>query len=462
MLFEQVKGRMSLWKPVLKVGSSGRDVQELQSLLYQAGYLREMPDGRYGILTEEAVQSLQKDYGLMPDGIVGRRTRETIQKGVFKNRLVHVAREGETLSDISDLFGVDENIIARSNNLYKACRLWEGQQITILKRAVLGMVSWDTEGEGSHTFAFADPNIQILDAVIFPLVEVDYADTLFVKNKDLDYLGTEMDVFLRIGFTEGENIKQLFFNKELSGNFAAQCLEFVKENKYGLCFDLGLMDEEMCTAFVRFLGFLRKKLGQDVPLGLFIPVQTVMDTGVKLLSHTGSLVDWIVLGTMAETGISPVPYKTVKQALARLVNSIPRWKIILRIVGCGVHVAQGRYNYVKCIPIDEVKQLARRYAKEPCWDQETCTYIFQYHSRRTEHTLWYPGVKGLKTRCNLINRYNIGGVLACYANLFNGEAWDILGLGFVSGKGVPVSSRHIQSSNAYISNEDARLGGMHM
>lgn len=60
----------------LRRGSSGPEVAELQRVL-NAWYPREIRlqvDGAFGVVTEAAVQFVQRRSGLVPDGVVGART----------------------------------------------------------------------------------------------------------------------------------------------------------------------------------------------------------------------------------------------------------------------------------------------------------------------------------------------------------------------------------------------------
>lgn len=59
--------------PVLKKGSKGEDVKELQKILNKFGY-NLVVDGIFGTNTETAVLSFQKLKGLLVDGIVGPKT----------------------------------------------------------------------------------------------------------------------------------------------------------------------------------------------------------------------------------------------------------------------------------------------------------------------------------------------------------------------------------------------------
>ena len=61
----------------LKKGSSGKDVEYLQSLLAERGY-GIAADGIFGKATEEAVRKEQEKGGISADGIVGQRTWELL------------------------------------------------------------------------------------------------------------------------------------------------------------------------------------------------------------------------------------------------------------------------------------------------------------------------------------------------------------------------------------------------
>lgn len=56
------------------------EVSELQAFLNKKGYLNESPSGYFGSVTESAVKVFQKDNSLIVTGIVGKVTRDTIQK----------------------------------------------------------------------------------------------------------------------------------------------------------------------------------------------------------------------------------------------------------------------------------------------------------------------------------------------------------------------------------------------
>lgn len=60
---------------LLRRGSRGNDVKELQKTLNQKGYNAGNVDGIFGKRTENAVKAFQRANGLVVDGIVGQNTR---------------------------------------------------------------------------------------------------------------------------------------------------------------------------------------------------------------------------------------------------------------------------------------------------------------------------------------------------------------------------------------------------
>ena len=71
---------------ILGIGVKGEGVEDLQGMLVKAGYSVGPPgqDGLYGPKTKAAVQQLQKDLGVTPDGIYGPITHKAWQNKEFK------------------------------------------------------------------------------------------------------------------------------------------------------------------------------------------------------------------------------------------------------------------------------------------------------------------------------------------------------------------------------------------
>jgi peptidoglycan hydrolase-like protein with peptidoglycan-binding domain len=65
---------------ILKKGSRGEAVRELQQTLTSLGYDTKGADGIFGANTKKAVRQFQKSHGLKVDGIVGPATQKALGK----------------------------------------------------------------------------------------------------------------------------------------------------------------------------------------------------------------------------------------------------------------------------------------------------------------------------------------------------------------------------------------------
>lgn len=65
-------------EPMLRTGSAGQSVKDLQSRLLTLGYYAGEVDGQFGAATKEAVILFQQANGLQADGIVGSETKEIL------------------------------------------------------------------------------------------------------------------------------------------------------------------------------------------------------------------------------------------------------------------------------------------------------------------------------------------------------------------------------------------------
>ncbi|OME87913.1 spore cortex-lytic enzyme [Paenibacillus sp. FSL A5-0031] len=79
--------------PVLKLGSKGQDITDLQFRLQTMGFYNLPIDNSFGKATRTAVQVFQKKNGLQGDGVVGPKTWAKLKKlSVNKKELSMLAR----------------------------------------------------------------------------------------------------------------------------------------------------------------------------------------------------------------------------------------------------------------------------------------------------------------------------------------------------------------------------------
>jgi N-acetylmuramoyl-L-alanine amidase len=65
---------------ILKQGTSGKDIYELQGRLKALGYFNGKVDGKFGATTQNAVKWFQWKFGMKADGVVGARTKLKLWK----------------------------------------------------------------------------------------------------------------------------------------------------------------------------------------------------------------------------------------------------------------------------------------------------------------------------------------------------------------------------------------------
>jgi peptidoglycan hydrolase-like protein with peptidoglycan-binding domain len=65
-------------EPILRTGSVGQKVSELQARLKELGYYDGEVDGQFGTITRDAVMAFQKRNDLEADGIAGGETRQLL------------------------------------------------------------------------------------------------------------------------------------------------------------------------------------------------------------------------------------------------------------------------------------------------------------------------------------------------------------------------------------------------
>lgn len=82
-LIAQSPARVTVNRPVLKSGSKGEEVSELQAALQLLGYYKGEIDGVYSRNTAIAVSRFQQAAGLNPDGVVNQETWEKLFPGTL-------------------------------------------------------------------------------------------------------------------------------------------------------------------------------------------------------------------------------------------------------------------------------------------------------------------------------------------------------------------------------------------
>lgn len=99
---------------LLKIGSTGPNVELLQSTLKKIGFFNGSIDGIFGNLTYNAVINFQKNFNLVQDGIVGSSTWNALFPYMYGYTSYKI-QSGDTLYSIAIRFSTTVNRIISAN-----------------------------------------------------------------------------------------------------------------------------------------------------------------------------------------------------------------------------------------------------------------------------------------------------------------------------------------------------------
>ena len=98
---------------LLKEGSRGDEVKELQQQLNALGYSCGSADGIFGSKTEQAVKAFQKDHGLVADGMVGDKTKAALSQPTGDWTVSRLLKKTNPLMSGTDVKNVQKALIAK-------------------------------------------------------------------------------------------------------------------------------------------------------------------------------------------------------------------------------------------------------------------------------------------------------------------------------------------------------------
>lgn len=115
---------------ILREGSEGSDVMELQSTLRKLGYYSEAPDRTFGPEMKQAVIKFQTWRSIAPDGIVGPETWRALWPFLLGYDTYFI-QPGDTFYEIGKKYGTDPQLIAAANPGLSPEHLMPGTKITV-------------------------------------------------------------------------------------------------------------------------------------------------------------------------------------------------------------------------------------------------------------------------------------------------------------------------------------------
>lgn len=115
---------------VIKLGSRSSEVMKAQAVLKKAGYNIRSIDGMFESETRRAVENLQVDNYLFPNGIVESDTSKIFEKLLlgYDNYIIKL---GETVYDISEKYNISVNRITAANPNISLSNFKKGQNLIV-------------------------------------------------------------------------------------------------------------------------------------------------------------------------------------------------------------------------------------------------------------------------------------------------------------------------------------------
>ena len=162
----------------LRLGSTGVEVELLQSVLKVLGFYTVDIDGVFGIRTESAVKYFQRRFGLNADGVVGRDTWRALTPYI-NGYTTYTIRRGDSLYTIANLFSTTVSRIIYANPGISLNNISIGQVITVPFGNIV-------RTNMSYYFELLQMNINSLKTV-YPFLEVGSIGKS-VMGKDLTYI----------------------------------------------------------------------------------------------------------------------------------------------------------------------------------------------------------------------------------------------------------------------------------
>ena len=115
---------------ILKIGSRGPAVMQIQALLNKIGYDVGVIDGIYGSRTAAAVQRFQRNFGLLPTGVVDENTYRLMNRFLLGYDFYRI-RPGDTFYIIARRYGTTLSSIIIANPTVNPNNLQVGVEIKV-------------------------------------------------------------------------------------------------------------------------------------------------------------------------------------------------------------------------------------------------------------------------------------------------------------------------------------------
>jgi len=471
----------------IKHGAIGVDVAELQRRLNNLDFPTGQVDGIFGGKTQESLIRFQLAYGLVPDGLAGRWTLQTIDRAyTWKNGFNHQVVQGDSLWIISQRYGTSVDALMWLNRLSDYV-LYPGQDIRIPGDAIHG-----PNGPAPSTPAPTTPapdQVPSAKSPVYtpssakgPYIVLGYyaedwqgdlrsltslkaaegqVDLLVNFQLFVDHDGTITTVAYPALMAEARrqgipvqgllhNMTNGRFDKAIARNVlsnpgvrANTISNLIKvANQHGLSGinvdieDVPQDQRDNYTAFVRELSNALRP--NSLGLTLSIPAKTFDDrtsswSGAFDYSELGKYADYIVPMAYDEhlPGFTAGPIASlgwVDKVAAFAVSQIPREKVLLGVAAYAYDWKRGTTEG-RGMSVPQAIKLAETHGSALQWDQMGQVPFFTYSRDGLERIVYYEDARSLALKLDLVRKHGLGGIGIWRLGIEDTAIWSAIGTG---------------------------------
>lgn len=334
---------------VLRLGDVGESVRWLQERLIEQGYEVGAVDGRYGYLTEDAVLAFQRDRRLRVDGIAGPKVMAALQGDLPRQRLVHVVKEGEYLSEIAARYGVTPEALRWMNRLSPRARITPGDRLIVWSSYVLAGLS------PRAARPVLERSMTAVSGAVSGFVEFGHGCSAGgeLEERTEGTLGEARpalaEAFLGLREGEGSELLAALMKRRSRRRLLSGLAEVLPRRRVkGVFLDVGPLAYGEGPRFQKALAELRSALLGRSLVATLSPPSSGWRALVEGFDYeaAGRLLDRVVLPfhrweALWRDGEAPLPWDAIEGAVARASRRLPPWRLLLGVPLGASHLGNG-------------------------------------------------------------------------------------------------------------------------
>ncbi|MEL1133639.1 glycosyl hydrolase family 18 protein [Desulfitobacterium sp. THU1] len=409
---------------ILRRGSRGSDVSEVQARLSELGYLPGPIDGIFGVRTEAAVKQFQRDRGLIPDGIVGPLTYNALfQPGPQPDYILYTIKAGDTFYKLSLSYGVSVDEIIAANPGVDPYQLRIGQRIKIPKAPGKRHTfsAWIPYWVQQEAMAVVRQHAELITTLSPFWYELTPTGDLIVypNGEDSSLIefsrshGIELIPLIANNFNQ-QLVSTMLNNPTVRQHHITTIVNKVRSMNYeGIEIDYENIAAADRYLFVEFLRELKAALAPyNKKLYVAIQAKTRADEPGSSAGHDypgiGGAVDVVRLMLYDYSWDTPgsiAPASWIRQVLNYAVTVIPRAKLEAGLPTYGYDWGTSRSS----VTYDAAIRLAQQHQAQIIQDSQNGPH-FSYTDNGVSHQVWFTNAVNFSTFVDIVNEYNIRGI----------------------------------------------------